>query len=795
METQSGTDVPVLSHVGVMDFYMGPVSYEGPTLCAWHSPRNCDGKPKADPSDLCDLIDFVAHDDWIADLVSDAICYAPALGDIKIAAQHGKTSGEYFEKVALIENEARDSKIDLATTRKVIDRLLAEAQALLKIDHVAVMTQYHQATDRLMGKLNTPLPADIQRELDAIFQTKAKPSKPKDDRPAVYRVIDKAVTDMPREISGLALNTTCNQIVDRSDFDANAQAYLITQIALNAHMGKHAARAAVKESIDSMCEKNRSKKKTEGNITNQDNHKDQVAYARDSHKKAHETEPTMFRYGTENGKIEHVPEEGTTSVKILNKDGLRAETNRVTNFVTIKENGDVKGVSTPVDVVSDLLQEQLPIPYLRGVSAYPQFDADGKFLATNGYHPSPYLFIQLPEDLVIPAVSAVPTDEEVHDALHLLILEWLADFPFDGYSRRDILLACGLEEPMANEVVKPVPPSLANFLAFVLQPLVRPIIGNHPMPATLITKPESGTGASLLVSLVQLLITGKPSVRPPFPSDQDEQRKEVLTALRGGDPFINLDNVVGNMDSPVLAALLTAVNFTGRILGRTEEVSVPNTASTIITGNNPKFTGELQRRISLVRLDAGVAKPGKRGDWHLEDIENWTEKNRGKLLAALATLVMHWQAEKRQNPEAAPLASYRDWHNVCGGIVEACGLKSFQSNRDQIEQVAGNDEDDPMREFVFKWYEVATKPSTDLELAGVFAKELSSLADAYEIDLPVKRHVVDGERLYNPNAFGRYLGQQSQRVFAVDGVNLRIEPSEKTKSGKPWGLVVVPDGG
>ena len=346
---------------------------------------------------------------------------------------------------------------------------------------------------------------------------------------------------------------------------------------------------------------------------------------------------------------------------------------------------------------------------------------------------------------------------------------------------------------MANEAVKPVPTSLANFLAFLLQPLVRPIIGNRPMPATLITKPESGTGASLLVSLVQLLITGKPSVRPPFPSDQDEQRKEVLTALRGGDPFINLDNVVGDMNSPVLAALLTAVNFTGRILGRSEEVSVPNTASTIITGNYPKFTGELQRRLSLVRLDAGVPIPDKRGGWHLDDIEDWTEKNRGKLLAALATLVMHWQAKERPKPEAAPLASYRDWHNVCGGIVEACGLKGFQSNRDQIEQVAGNDEDDPMREFVAQWYELATKPEGKLELTGQYAKQLAEVADSYDINLPVKRHVVDHERIYKADAFGKYLGTQAERVFAVDGVNLRIESGDKTKSGKPWALVVVSD--
>lgn len=780
MQMQSGTDVPVLSHVGAN------------TLLAL---------PTYKDDYAADLMED-AHDGLrqLSFQMNEAAFYKREKRTAPKSDARQRTIEDLLFGVANAEYEELQSELGILDPAYMGETLLEciedpcgpRDNFLSKAGRALGSFGYSEEKTRAEYRKAATRVAEAHIDWSVPIQPKAV--KPKDERSSIYRKIDKAVKGMSREISDLDLNTLCNGIVKHSDFDANAQAYLIKKIALNAHMDKHAAKAAVKESKDAWLEKNQTKKKTSGNIINQDDHKDQVAYARDSLKKAHAKEPTMFRYGAENGRVEHVPEEGTTSVDILGKDGLRAVINKCTDYRSVNEKGNTKGVSTPVDVVSDLYQEQLPIPYLRGVSSYPQFDANGKFLATNGYHASPYLFIQLPEDLVIPAVSTIPSKCEVSEALRLLVSEWLADFPFDGYTRRDILLACGLEEPSANEVVKPVPTSLANFLAFVLQPLVRPIIGNRPMPATLITKPESGTGASLLVSLVQLLITGKPSVRPPFPSDQDEQRKEVLTALRGGDPFIFLDNVVGNMDSPVLAALLTSVSFTGRILGRSEEVSVPNTASTIITGNNPRFTRELQRRLSLVRLDAGVPNPDKRGDWHLENIEDWTEKNRGQLLWALATLVMNWQANNRPKPEATPLASYSDWHNVCGGIVECCGLKSFQTNRDQIEQVAGNDDDDPMREFVFKWYEVATKPSTDLELAGVFAKELSSLADAFEIDLPVKRHVVDGERLYNPNAFGKFLGQQSQRVFAVDGVNLRIEPGEKTKSGKPWWLVVVPVG-
>lgn len=621
----------------------------------------------------------------------------------------------------------------------------------------------------------------------------------KAELPAELRVVDAYLRKINGPVSTHNLKSGLRGLIKRNHLedDAQAQNRLVEGLVANAHvsLGKIPARRLVADAVSDVVKENKPSCKVTGNIINQDDFRDQLAYARAKLEEAHANEPGIFRYGTGVGRVEHVAEEGTTTVNVLNQAGLRAEINKVTNFKSINEKGDFKGKATPPDVASDLYHDhQLPLPYLRGVSTYPQFDADGVFLAKNGYHESAYLFMQLPDDLALPDPSTTPTKAEVAAALRLLIEEWLADFPFDGYSRRQILLSCKLVEPTAVEVVPDIPPSLANFLGFLLQMITRTMIGNHPVPATLITKPESGTGASLLVSLVQLLITGKPSVRPPFPKDQDEQRKEVLAALLGGDPFIFLDNVVGDLDSPVLAAMLTSTSFTGRILGRSEEVSVPNQASTIITGNNPRFTRELQRRLSLVRLNAGTDCPDKREGWHLDDIEEWTLVNRGALLGALATLVMNWQAQpyEDQLPCGTPLASYRAWYNIVGGILNACGLGvAFQANREQIEAVAGNEDDDPMREFVGKWFETASKPGTDLALSGVYARELAALANAYGIDLPVAKQMVDGERVFKNDAFGKYLGMQAERVFLVDGVKLRIDPGKKTKSGKPWELVVV----
>ncbi|MEM9762557.1 MAG: hypothetical protein AAF968_08630, partial [Pseudomonadota bacterium] len=230
--------------------------------------------------------------------------------------------------------------------------------------------------------------------------------------------------------------------------------------------------------------------------------------------------------------------------------------------------------------------------------------------------------------------------------------------------------------------------------------------------------------------------------------------------------------------------------------GKSEEASIPNNASVVITGNNPRFTRELQRRLSLCRLDAGTDKPELRepeDGWHHDDIEEWVAENRGKLLWALCTMVNHWKSEGCAKPNGKPVGSYRSWFEVCGGVLEACGLEGFQSNRDQIEKVAGSDDDDPMRELVTQWYEEALKPNGCLDMSGQLVKGdngLAAFCDDREIELPVAKHNVDGVRVYKPSALGQYLGSQAERVFNVDdGVNVRVESGKKGKHGKPWDLV------
>lgn len=462
-----------------------------------------------------------------------------------------------------------------------------------------------------------------EAQIEWAVPIKPQTSKPKDKRPAIAKAMATLAAGLSDSITEQELKTATNKLVVRSDFDAVAQANWVDLIVDNTPLGRVAAKKILNESLETARQAN--KKDGDHNIVGVSGHNDQCRYVVKKLVEANKGKkhPRLLRYGYNYSTVRHLAEEGQTDVQILSKDAFAAMVNGCAPFWKVEEKSS-RIVPAPAAVARDVMEAQMPdIPYLRQVTNYVQFDGDVNLLARNGYHETAYLYMHLPDDLELPRVSAEPSPNEVGEAIRILVEEWLADWPFDGYSRREILVACGVEKPATNEMTRPVPPSLLSFLGFVLQPLVRPII-KGPVPGLLITKPEAGTGASLLTDTAIAAVHGKTSTRT-MPKDEEERSKQVFAALLAGDPFLFFDNVTGQVDSPVFAALLTSTNYTGRILGKSEEATIPNQTSPVITGNNPRFTRELQRRLSLCRLDAGVAKPEERepeGGWRHPDIED-----------------------------------------------------------------------------------------------------------------------------------------------------------------------------
>lgn len=530
-------------------------------------------------------------------------------------------------------------------------------------------------------------------------------------------------------------------------------------------------------------------------VVNQAGFQDQVEAGREGLETANQKEPTLFRYGTELGEINHVPETGETIIQIVNNDSFRRHLSKAVSWAVANHDDSIRGVAAPSDVTDNLFSTPtLPLPFLERVTVAPSFDNVGNLLDQPGYQPSAYTFYAPPSGFEMADVSPTPSDDEMVEAVNFLVSEWLGDFAFDGYTRREIEVSMGIAKAEAGEAVKAPPPSLLNFLGWVLQTPCRALIGRSPMPALLVTKPVAGSGATKLIETAQILLFGNTSTRPAFPKDEDERRKAIFSALRASTPVLAFDNVKGSVDSPVLAALLTSTTFTDRVLGRSQERSVPNTASVAITGNNPRFTEELVRRLNLCRLDSGVPNPEKRApeEFRHADLEGWVAANRGRLMWALCTLVQNW-ISKGQPRGSASVQSFIPWSNVIGGVIEAAGWAGFQNNREQLKVYASSDDDDPIQSLIQAWYDDTQLPKPVLS-DPAYAGSLAVFCDNHDLELgKVKKRTVDGERVFDPTSLGRFLSSEVNRVFEVSDpdcglVNVALVSGDKDKHGKPWRL-------
>lgn len=523
-------------------------------------------------------------------------------------------------------------------------------------------------------------------------------------------------------------------------------------------------------------------KSADTNIVGVHSFKETVGHGITSLRDANRDNPILFKTGTELARVDIVAEEDSCALTILNQPQFAATLNAQVDYYKSDLEGNKLGISAPMDVVNQLYampSSSLDLPYLKGVTRIPTLSEAGKIVQTPGYNKDAQVYYQEPIGLDIPDIPTNPTEAQTADAADL-VKDILADFPCDG---------CNREENMTNP-----PPSMSNAVGLLIQSLVMQSYSG-PTMGTLITKPAVGTGATLLASVAQIIVSGTANVRPPFSNSEEEIRKLMFTAIKSQEPLLVFDNLSGELDSNTLATVLTATTFTDRELGRSAEKQLPIMSGQVWTGNNPIFSTELQRRLSLIRLDAQCANPKGREGFKYPDLLQHVTENRGKIIAALMTLVMAWVSAGKPAPKNVPkIASYDGWRHTLGGILEHAGFGTFQANRGDIEKLASSGNEDPIEDLVRSWYEAARDekaPAFKLKMGIGGDAGLIAVCNAYELTLPVRKNPQATDAFdYNPTDFGKFLSPYADRYFEVsDGVEVRLVKGPRSKHGNTWELV------
>lgn len=275
---------------------------------------------------------------------------------------------------------------------------------------------------------------------------------------------------------------------------------------------------------------------------------------------------------------------------------------------------------------------------------------------------------------VFPSIPHTPDVETVSGALGQLMLPF-ADFPFVDSHARGALLAA-----LLTAIVRPTLPTA---------------------PAFAIDAPVQGSGKTLLASCIAALATGaSPEIWPHTAGRDDEEvRKRLFAALRGGANALVWDNVTGVLDSAALAGAITAPILSDRILGRSESLAIPNRALLILTGNNLCPAGDLPRRLITARIDPGSDAPFAR-EFALDPLDYVLDHRLELVAAALTILRGRYAAMSERAP--GRMASFELWDDVVRqtvawvGRVVAPGLYG-----DPLDLVRRAQRDDPEQECLF----------------------------------------------------------------------------------------------
>jgi hypothetical protein len=402
-----------------------------------------------------------------------------------------------------------------------------------------------------------------------------------------------------------------------------------------------------------------------------------------------------------------------------------------------------------------------PLPVGKVITRTPSFDARGTLLRTPGYHPGAGVFYAPLPGFELPHVPLAPTSQDVVHALDM----W-----------REVVG----EFPVIDEA------GHAHLLALAISVLTREMISG-PVPMALVSKPETGTGGTLALQCIGLVVLGEPLPESTWSNDQEEQRKYLTTVLMRGRSLINLDNITYLHSKDLLSVLSGGVREDRR-LGGNELLSIPNRACFVGSGNNPTYDEEHAGRLYVCRMDAKVENPRLRDvTFRHPNLKEWTSEHRPELVAALLTIVQAWIAANRPAYSGKRLAGFEAWSNVVGGILQHAGVPGFLANRDQVIRVALRAQDDDI-EFVTEWR--TRQPEIPALSGDVKTKDL---LDHLGGAVPAPKSGVQPTTI----SLGRYLERNVDKVRTLDDgtqVVIRRAPEDTNQHRQRWRLEVVREG-
>lgn len=251
-------------------------------------------------------------------------------------------------------------------------------------------------------------------------------------------------------------------------------------------------------------------------------------------------------------------------------------------------------------------------------------------------------------------IPDAPSRADAAAAARWLLEEWLGDMPFKD------------------------PSSRAQALALMITPFIRGLV--PLVPLAVISGLQIGVGKNLLADCLSIMMTGQPaSPLQWIPDDDDEVRKQILSAFRQGDSLLIFDEA-HDIGGAALSRALTAQNYTDRVLGASQMASYPNKAVWVALGNQVKASADMSRRNYRIDLYPPGPDPQDRPEsaFRHPDLRGWTAQARPEIITALLVVIRSWFAAGcPAHSRGSLMGSFEAWDKMLSGILAWAGVPGF----------------------------------------------------------------------------------------------------------------------
>ena len=185
--------------------------------------------------------------------------------------------------------------------------------------------------------------------------------------------------------------------------------------------------------------------------------------------------------------------------------------------------------------------------------------------------------------------------------------------------------------------------------------------------------------------MISIIGTGRAAPRWPPVTEDEEERKRLLTVALAGYPAIHIDNVTKPLGSPALDLALTAPSFSDRILGKHDSREAPLSMVWLASGNNMQFKGDTARRIVPIDLDPKMERPEERTGFQHNPLTPWVQQERPRLTVAALTIIKAYFAAGCPAQGVTPMGSFEQWSDLVRQALIWAGEADPNEGRKGIE--------------------------------------------------------------------------------------------------------------